>query len=484
MKKNLLFTLLLPLIHFSAFSQCELMFGSTPNQFNFSYVSGSDIVNGASSGANDSSTQSFDIWDEVNDDCSTPGGANDITFDFEIIHAFDQYSVDGIIDAFAGSTHDITQSTSGLRGNIPLGNSSTNESSTADVRGYKITVTFADHVILTAGDIGVNLTSVNTAGEAHESSSLVFLDDSGTPYGTATYDGYYSGSTGASTDGTCTSPAVNTNSWSTSGTGVYIAASTVNTDITDPCNPIAGSDGAANNGDVNPVTNADLNVTDPIGGFVFTVYLEDVAASTAPGAETTTATQFTSTLNGIDIAGNPLPVELAYFRAALEDDEVFLSWATLSEENNEGFEIEWSTDGSQFEMLDFVAGQGTYHQAINYDFTHKNPTKGDNYYRLKQLDFDGKFSYSNIRAVNIKGQSTVSVFPTIASSYITVLKPESINVSDVLIFDVHRTVVKSIRDNSDREIQIDLQNLPTGNYYVRTIAKGIIQTDKIVVVKQ
>lgn len=475
MKKYLLSSIAMLLPFLYAMGQCDLDFGSTAGQFNFSTQSGSDIVNASSSGANESSVQSFNIWDETIGDCAMAGGLNDITFEFSVIHAFDQYMVDGIIDPFAGSTHDITQSSSGLRGNIPLGNSSTNESSTGDVRGYSITITFADHIDILAGDLIVDLTSVNTAGEAHESSSIVFLDGAGSPYGTATYAGYYAGSTGASTDGTCTTPAVNTNSWSTTGIGVYTASSTVNTDITAPCDPVAGVDGSANNTDVNPVTDAGLSPTNPIGGLIFTVYLEDVAASTAPGAETSTSTQFTSTLNGLSIASSPLPVELITFQAQEKNQRSLLEWSTASEVNNDFFEVQWSQNGVQFETIGWVQGQGTSFEINHYEFIHNHPTAGNNYYRLRQVDFDAHFSLSEIELVKIESKKVMTIFPTLATSHITLDKPEAIE-SRIIIYDVNQKIIRDFKDNGDQRLELDVANLPAGNYYISVINKAFTQT--------
>lgn len=476
MIKNLFLFLPLFLSANYLLGQCTLNFGSTSGQIPFAFNSGSDIVNAASSGANESSIQSFDIWDEANDDCSVPGGADDITFDFQIIHAFDQYNVDGIIDPFAGSTHDITNSSSGLRGTIPMGNSSTNETSTGDVRGYSITVTFASHVTILAGDMTVNTTSINTAGEAHESNSVVFFDEAGIPYGTTTYDGYYSGTTGASTDGSCTAPPVSSNSWSTTGTGVFTASSTSTTDNTDPCNPIAGMDGPGNNQNINPVTDAGLAIGDRVGGFIYTVYLEDVAASTSPGAETTTSTSFTSTLNGIDLANSPLPVEFISFDATAKESKVVLNWSSASELNNDYFEIEWSNDGRSFESIGMIHGNGTTSEVNHYQFLHSKPAAGVNYYRLKQVDFDGQFEFSSTKTAKIERVDLVSIFPSIANQEINILKPEGN--CEVVIYYMNGQRVRTINNDSSSLLRLDIGDLSQGSYIVMVRKNDRVETKR------
>ncbi len=468
MQIKLLITFLIIFSYKITLGQCDLDFGSSAGKFVFSTVSGSDIVNGASSGANDNSVQSFDIWDETNGDCSTAGGVEDITFEFKIIHVFDDVYDNGencVIDAFGGSTHDITQTTSGLRGSIPMGNSSANESATGNVRGYEIKITFASHVNISAADMTVNMSSVNTAGQAHESSSLVFLNMSGAPYNMATYNGYYDGEDGASNT-SCIAPAARTNSWLTSGAGAYTASSTVTTEVSSPCNPTGDLNGARNNYDVNPYLDTGLNASDMIGGIIFTVYLEDVAASTpGPCSETLTSTSFISTLNGIDIGKSPLAVEYLHFLAEEKNETILLEWATASEENNARFEVEWSEDGSSFDYIGRVEGQGTSFSIQNYKFIHATPLKGDNYYRLKQIDFNGNFEYSNIVVVRKLNtlKKDVSVFPNPTQRTLNITKPTE--QSTILIFDINRTLLKSF-DNIDRAISIDTDDLPAGTYFI------------------
>ncbi len=89
-----------------------------------------------------------------------------------------------------------------------------------------------------------------------------------------------------------------------------------------------------------------------------------------------------------------IPVELTSFSASVSDNDVVLSWATATETNNSGFEIERKT-GSDWESVGFVAGAGTSTQPKSYSFTDANPGVSKVSYRLKQIDLDGTFSYSN-----------------------------------------------------------------------------------------
>lgn len=100
-----------------------------------------------------------------------------------------------------------------------------------------------------------------------------------------------------------------------------------------------------------------------------------------------------------------LPVELISFKAEKRENQVMLNWATASELNNEKFEIEHSTDNKPFEKIGEVEGNITTLQVSNYSFNHERPTVGVNYYRLKQIDFDGQFEYSKVISLNFKGKN-------------------------------------------------------------------------------
>lgn len=96
-----------------------------------------------------------------------------------------------------------------------------------------------------------------------------------------------------------------------------------------------------------------------------------------------------------DLAMVVLPVELTSFTASLNDKDIILNWKTASETNNYGFEVQKSKDGVNYLTLGFVKGQGNTSSGASYSYIDRG-TEGKNYYRLKQIDFDGSFSYSNV----------------------------------------------------------------------------------------
>lgn len=121
-----------------------------------------------------------------------------------------------------------------------------------------------------------------------------------------------------------------------------------------------------------------------------------------------------------------LPVELLDFYATAKNSQVELRWETAMEINNSGFEIHHSLDGLHWEALGFVESQGTSTASTAYLFWHEKPAKGWNYYRLKQIDWNGEFEYSSIVSVNMptEGAAGISLFPNPARDYITIELPK------------------------------------------------------------
>lgn len=107
-----------------------------------------------------------------------------------------------------------------------------------------------------------------------------------------------------------------------------------------------------------------------------------------------------------------VPVELLSFEGELMDRGVDLKWETATEINNEGFEIERSEDGVEWKNIGFVEGNGTTNDNESYTFLDQNPMTGGNYYRLKQMDYDGAFEYSDVVFVRTSQEQTgFSAYP-------------------------------------------------------------------------
>jgi hypothetical protein len=113
-------------------------------------------------------------------------------------------------------------------------------------------------------------------------------------------------------------------------------------------------------------------------------------------------------ITGVCILDAPilLPVQWLFFRVTLSNGNTMLEWATAQEVNHQHFTVERAADGFLFHSLGIVPGQGDRHTITNYWFTDSNPLPGTNYYRIRQTDFDGTESFSNIVQVNNQTQRT------------------------------------------------------------------------------
>lgn len=129
-------------------------------------------------------------------------------------------------------------------------------------------------------------------------------------------------------------------------------------------------------------------------------------------------------LNGTDgsscMVESVLPVELRYFRANESDAGIQLEWATASEENNDFFLLERSSDGEGFSDLTRVSGNGTSNEQNTYRYLDRNPLVGANYYRLTQVDFDGKSETFEVVLTFFESEYEVVVFPNPVNETITI----------------------------------------------------------------
>lgn len=176
-----------------------------------------------------------------------------------------------------------------------------------------------------------------------------------------------------------------------------------------------------------------------------------------------------------------LPVELARFEAQPKENMVELAWTTSSELNNDFFEIEHSKDAINFIPVGKIRGNGTTSQTVNYEYMHRQPSAGVNYYRLKQVDYDGAFEYSKMVVVNLEDRTgTVSVYPnpTVGRTMITLdERPENAKVSITNLLG-QSIDLQPVSTNTGWEI--DMSTLSKGVYVLRAEYDGKVMTQQVV----
>ena len=160
----------------------------------------------------------------------------------------------------------------------------------------------------------------------------------------------------------------------------------------------------------------------------------------------------------------PVPVELVYFKASLRDKTMQLSWQTASEINNQGFEVEQSSNAKAWKTIGFVAGNGTTLETQNYSFLDKQPIVGLNYYRLKQMDFDSVYEYSDIVAVNYESsvmKNEFLTYPNPVSQTLTYQIADTEVLQSVQLLDVYGNPIKTA---SQLNGQLSLEGVSAGMY--------------------
>jgi hypothetical protein len=189
----------------------------------------------------------------------------------------------------------------------------------------------------------------------------------------------------------------------------------------------------------------------------------------------------------------PVPVELTAFSSQSSADGVTLLWSTASETNNHGFEIEKSSDGNIFSNIGFVNGAGTSTETHNYSFTDKlnNYFNGTLYYRLKQVDFNGQASYSQILTVKFNiivqyslSQNYPNPFNPVTNIKYTVPKngPVTIKLFDITGKEI-TTLVNEVKPAGSYEIKFNAENLASGVYFYRMTANDFVSVKKMSILK-
>ncbi|WP_290662004.1 M14 family zinc carboxypeptidase [Ignavibacterium sp.] len=186
-----------------------------------------------------------------------------------------------------------------------------------------------------------------------------------------------------------------------------------------------------------------------------------------------------------------VPVELSSFTATSLDNSVELNWVTSSETNNSGFEIQRKVlgDNSEWMKIGFVNGTGTSTEINTYSFIDKDPVRGINLYRLKQIDFDGSYKIFTSVAVNFNppaefslGQNYPNPFnpTTIISWQSPVGSHQPLKVYDILGNEV-ATLVDEYREAGRYKVEFDASNLASG-VYIYKLTAGSFNSSKIMMV--
>jgi hypothetical protein len=176
---------------------------------------------------------------------------------------------------------------------------------------------------------------------------------------------------------------------------------------------------------------------------------------------------------------SPLSVENLNFHISSNNHKNNLLWSTASETNNDYFEILHSSTGKDFHVIGMVKGAGTSNTMQQYRFTHENPARGRSYYRLRQVDYDGKYEYSPVRSVvsDLK-KKDIQIAPNPATDHISIIYDGSSTGFDMTIRDITGRTIANYKNYNGETL--DISDISYGSYTITIVAGGVSTTQRLV----
>lgn len=180
-----------------------------------------------------------------------------------------------------------------------------------------------------------------------------------------------------------------------------------------------------------------------------------------------------------------LPIQLLSFDAIPEENKVLTKWSTATERNNDYFTVERTIDGIAWIEIGQVKGAGNSNYKLDYQLYDLHPVIGTQYYKLKQTDYDGRFSYSDVRSATFfrDGNQNITVYPNPSKGKFTVqVHGEQLEQATIKLFDLAGHFIWKEENFSGKEFHFDMSDHPSGMYLleIETASK----TQRIKLVKQ
>lgn len=198
----------------------------------------------------------------------------------------------------------------------------------------------------------------------------------------------------------------------------------------------------------------------------------------APSYPNQTVTIYSPNTGGFDGCFSPLPIELLVFNAQAVGDQVRLDWTTATEINNDYFTVERSLNGYDWEIVGYVEGAGNSTSTISYVDFDPDPHSGVSYYRLKQTDYDGTFTYSDIKAVSFDPAGNILIFPNPAMDEFTVTSSVG---STIQLIDPLGRIVELPFYEHELGVTFDVSTLARGLYIVRVESEQQTMVEQLII---
>ncbi|MBX2976964.1 MAG: T9SS type A sorting domain-containing protein [Ignavibacteriaceae bacterium] len=263
---------------------------------------------------------------------------------------------------------------------------------------------------------------------------------------------------------------------------------------------------------ISPANNSNLNATfryyydeSELQGIVESNLILYKSETAEPNSWTKVGGAVNTTNNYVEVSGvnsfsywtaadsmNPIPVEFSLLSASVASNRATIAWETASETNNKGFEVErLSSVSDSWLKIGFVEGKGNTTETSNYSFRDNEKLSGKYSYRIKQIDFDGTYSHSELVEVDFGiptefGLNQNYPNPFNPSTTIEFQVPSDSNV-EIKLYDVLGNEVSTLlnekREAGIHSINVKLNNLGTGVYYYRMSAGNFNQVKKMLLIK-
>lgn len=188
---------------------------------------------------------------------------------------------------------------------------------------------------------------------------------------------------------------------------------------------------------------------------------------------------------GIGSISNPLPVIFSSFDVAKEGCKASVKWSTAMEQNNDHFEIERSANGRSFQKIGQVATQnGNSSTEQYYSYMDEHPLPGMNYYRVKQVDVDGKNDYTTVKSIRVDcGESDIKVYPTVTNGTLYVDLPAGYENAELQVYTTLGQILNLPNTGKVRQVgmnSLSFQGLAAAPYILRITNGEDIRIFKVI----
>jgi hypothetical protein len=238
----------------------------------------------------------------------------------------------------------------------------------------------------------------------------------------------------------------------------------------------------------------DATITNNQDGVFLAVPTTGANSPYQPIARLGTAAQYPNALtltgpNTLNSVGT-LPIILSGFNALLDNGSVSLSWTTVLEINSDHFAVQRSTDaGAHWSTIGTVAAHGNSSLPLSYSFTDAQAAAGTAEYRLQLVDLDGKYDYSQVRAIRNGLITSVGVYPNPARDYVNVtLAASSVQGQGAIVRLINQSgqllQERSVTNATGTTVALSVSSYPQGNYLIVVVgADGSKQVSKLLISK-